>query len=104
MLFKTLDVDFLSTLANLMQTRVYNDNDYIIRKGEVGRAMFFVLRGTVEVVSEDGMMIDSRLQEAISIVLKYHANRLTNIGETAINVMDEESFFGEIGVLFSVPR
>ncbi|KAJ3040797.1 hypothetical protein HDV00_010412 [Rhizophlyctis rosea] len=40
--------------------------------------MFFVLRGVVEVVSEDG--------------------------ETVINVMEEESFFGEIGVLFSVPR
>ncbi|KAJ3050221.1 hypothetical protein HK097_008814 [Rhizophlyctis rosea] len=77
-LFKTLDISFLNTLANLMQTRVYNDNDYIVRKGEVGRAMFFILRGIVEVVSEDG--------------------------ETVINVMDEESFFGEIGVLFSVPR
>lgn len=54
-LFKDLDVSFLVDLANLMQTRVYNDSDYIIRKGEIGRAMFFVLRGVVEVVSEDGM-------------------------------------------------
>ncbi|KAJ3168607.1 hypothetical protein HDU88_001499 [Geranomyces variabilis] len=78
-LFKDLhDDDFIVTLAAAMQMRVYADNSYVIRKGEVGRAMFFVLRGEVEVVSEDG--------------------------ETVINVMKEESFFGEIGVLFSVPR
>ncbi|KAJ3159299.1 hypothetical protein HDU86_001902 [Geranomyces michiganensis] len=78
-LFKDLhDDEFIITLAAAMQTRVYTDNSYVIRKGEVGRAMFFVLRGEVEVVSEDG--------------------------ETVINLMKEESFFGEIGVLFSVPR
>ncbi|KAJ3277606.1 hypothetical protein HK104_003166, partial [Borealophlyctis nickersoniae] len=77
-LFRDLDPEFVGTLPALMQTRVYGDGDYVIRKGEVGRAMFFVLKGEVEVVSEDG--------------------------ETIINVMREESFFGEIGVLFSVPR
>ncbi|KAJ1558403.1 hypothetical protein HK096_001296 [Nowakowskiella sp. JEL0078] len=77
-LFKGLDDKFLSSLTNEIQTRVYCDNEYIIRKGEVGRAMFFVLKGEVAVVSEDG--------------------------ETIINLMKEQSFFGEIGVLFSVPR
>ncbi|KAJ3170000.1 hypothetical protein HDU87_000523 [Geranomyces variabilis] len=78
-LFKDLhDDEFIVSLAAAMQMRVYADNSYVIRKGEVGRAMFFVLRGEVEVVTEDG--------------------------ETVINVMKEESFFGEIGVLFSVPR
>ncbi|TPX67579.1 hypothetical protein SpCBS45565_g03716 [Spizellomyces sp. 'palustris'] len=78
-LFKDLhDEDFLMTLANSMQTRVYYDNSYVIRQGEVGRALFFVFRGDIEVVSEDG--------------------------ETVINIMKEKSFFGEIGVLFSVPR
>lgn len=78
-LFRDLhDEDFVSTVAALMTTRVYSDGSYVIRQGEVGRAMFFVLKGEVEVVSEDG--------------------------ETVINIMKEESFFGEIGVLFSVPR
>jgi F-box/leucine-rich repeat protein 7 len=40
--------------------------------------MFFILKGTVDVVSEDGEMVS--------------------------NVMTEGSFFGEIGVLYSVPR
>ncbi|KAJ3022550.1 hypothetical protein HKX48_005868 [Thoreauomyces humboldtii] len=78
-LFKDLeDDDFINTVAASMQTRIYGDSSYVIRQGEVGRALFFVLRGCIEVVSEDG--------------------------ETVINVMKEQSFFGEIGVLFSVPR
>ncbi|KAL2915353.1 SCF ubiquitin ligase complex subunit [Polyrhizophydium stewartii] len=72
------NTDFIDTLANLMKTRVFSDGAFVIRKGEVGRAMFFVLRGEVEVVSEDG--------------------------ETIINILREQSFFGEIGLLFSVPR
>ncbi|KAJ3092078.1 hypothetical protein HK102_010988 [Quaeritorhiza haematococci] len=61
-----------------MRTHVYNDKDFVIRKGEVGRAMFFIMKGEVQVISEDG--------------------------ESIINVMREGSFFGEIGLLFSVPR
>ncbi|KAI9206670.1 uncharacterized protein BJ171DRAFT_16301 [Polychytrium aggregatum] len=77
-LFKGLDENFITLLASEMQTRIYNDKDYVIRKGEVGRAMFFVFRGQVNVISEDG--------------------------ETIVNVMKDGSFFGEIGLLFSVPR
>ncbi|KAJ3077161.1 hypothetical protein HDU98_007546 [Podochytrium sp. JEL0797] len=77
-LFKGLDEKFLTTLSNAMQSRVYNPGEFVVRKGEIGRAMFFVLKGEVEVISEDG--------------------------ETVLNVMKEQSFFGEIGVLFSVPR
>ncbi|KAJ3175998.1 hypothetical protein HK101_010525 [Irineochytrium annulatum] len=77
-LFKNLDENFIAQLNNAMQSRIYSPNEYVIRKGEVGRAMFFILRGEVEVVSEDG--------------------------ESILNVMKEQSFFGEIGVLFSVPR
>ncbi|KAI9331646.1 hypothetical protein DFJ73DRAFT_781474 [Zopfochytrium polystomum] len=77
-LFRNLERSFIKTLANAMQSRVYNANEYIIRKGEIGKAMFFIQRGEVQVISEDE--------------------------ETILNVMGEQSFFGEIGVLFSVPR
>ncbi|KAJ3228248.1 hypothetical protein HDU81_006252, partial [Chytriomyces hyalinus] len=77
-LFKGLDEKFLNTLSNAMQSRIYNPGEFVVRKGEIGKAMFFVLKGEVEVISEDG--------------------------ETILNVMKEQSFFGEIGVLFSVPR
>ncbi|KAJ3392721.1 hypothetical protein HDU92_008224 [Lobulomyces angularis] len=77
-LFKGLDEEFIELLSTSMQIRVYNDMDYVIKKGEVGRAMFFIKKGIIEVISEDGEMV--------------------------INVMKEGFFFGEIGVLFSVPR
>ena len=53
-LFKDLDDDFLRILENSMQVRVYNDKDYVIKRGEIGRAMFFIRRGTVDAISEDG--------------------------------------------------
>ncbi|KAJ3192983.1 hypothetical protein HK101_005632, partial [Irineochytrium annulatum] len=77
-LFSHLPPSFISSLDAAMQSRICSPNEFIIRKGEVGRAMFFILRGEVEVISEDG--------------------------ESILNVMKEQSFFGEIGVLFSVPR
>jgi CRP-like cAMP-binding protein len=70
--------DFIASLAKQMKPRMFVDGAYIIRKNEIGKAMFFNLKGSVEVISDDG--------------------------ETVINVMEEGSFFGEIGVLYSVPR
>jgi signal-transduction protein with cAMP-binding, CBS, and nucleotidyltransferase domain len=46
--------EFIATLARNLKMRVYTDGTYVIRKGEVGRAMFFILRGEVEILSEDG--------------------------------------------------
>jgi CRP-like cAMP-binding protein len=77
--------EFIDSLVTAMKPRVFVDGAYIIRKGEMGKAMFFNLKGIVEVISEDG-------------------NYRLDKGETVQNVMGEGSFFGEIGVLYSVPR
>ena len=54
-LFKEVqDEKFIEKLAASLQIRVYTDRDTVIKKGEVGRAMFFILKGQIEVVSEDG--------------------------------------------------
>lgn len=53
-LFKDLDDDFLRILEDSMQVRVFSDKDYIIKRGEIGRAMFFIRRGVVDAISEDG--------------------------------------------------
>ena len=49
--------DFISSLAASMKPRIYVDGAFIIKKGEIGRAMFFLLKGTVDVVSEDGELV-----------------------------------------------
>jgi len=53
-LFKNVDQAFLESLANEMHVRLFNKNDNIIVKGEVGRALFFILKGEVSVISDDG--------------------------------------------------
>ena len=46
--------EFIDSLVSVMKTRVFVDGAYVIRKGEIGRAMFFNLKGSVEVISDDG--------------------------------------------------
>jgi len=53
-LFKNVDQEFLESLVNEMHIRLFNKNDNIIMKGEVGRALFFILKGEVSVISDDG--------------------------------------------------
>jgi signal-transduction protein with cAMP-binding, CBS, and nucleotidyltransferase domain len=57
-LFKDInDERFMEKLASSLQIRIYAEKDVIIKKGEVGRAMFFILKGQVAIVSEDGIYI-----------------------------------------------
>ena len=78
-LFKSLtDKSFMRDLAQEMQARVCAPNDTVIRKDTEASAMFFTMRGTVEIISEDG--------------------------ETVYDVIKEYSFFGEVGLLFAVGR
>eukprot|EP01135_Chromosphaera_perkinsii_P004405 Nk52_evm8s280 gene=Nk52_evmTU8s280 len=77
-LFQIGDKRLIETLVNTLQPRVYNPGDLIIRFGDVGRALFVVYKGLVEVLSHDG--------------------------ETVIGTLGEGKFFGEVGLLFQVPR
>lgn len=52
-LFKGLDKGFLQEMVKLMLIRTYNPQEFIIKKGDIGRTMFFLLRGVVEVISDD---------------------------------------------------
>ncbi|KAJ3209375.1 Kinesin-like protein kif27 [Entophlyctis luteolus] len=61
-----------------MHPVVYHTGEYIIRKHEIGHEMFFLSKGTVEVVSADG--------------------------GTVYSMVHSGAFFGELGVLFNVPR
>lgn len=61
-LFKEIeDEKFIEKLASSLQIRMYADRDSVIKKGEVGRAMFFILKGQIEVVSEDGKIFKVKL-------------------------------------------
>lgn len=61
-----------------LRPHVFVPGDMIVRSGEVGDRMYFISRGAVEVVSDDGREVFASLHEG--------------------------NFFGEIALLFSAPR
>ena len=69
---------FEADLKRLMQQRIFQPKDLIIVKNTIGKEMYFLSRGSVEVVSKDGKEIYKTIREG--------------------------GFFGELGVLFNVPR
>eukprot|EP00126_Sphaerothecum_destruens_P015299 Sdes_comp9249_c0_seq1m728 len=77
-LFKIGSEALLHRLVDTLEPRVYNPGDFVIRFGDIGRAMFVIYKGLVEVVSHDG--------------------------ETVLGTLGEGRFFGEVGLLFQVPR
>jgi glucose-6-phosphate 1-dehydrogenase len=76
-LFQECDTVFLNSVMLALQPVAYSPGDYIVRKGERGDQMYFVIRGQVEVVGGDGQVV-------------------TTLGDG--------SFFGEVGLLLSRPR
>ncbi|KAF9123010.1 hypothetical protein BGW39_009331 [Mortierella sp. 14UC] len=77
-LFKNSTPEAIQQLASNMHIRHYHPQDHIIRRSEQSSAMFYVLRGTVKVVSHDN--------------------------EATYNEIKENNFFGDVGVLYRVPR
>lgn len=69
---------FLEKLACCLHLRTYSPRDVIIVEGEPAKAMFFLLRGSVDVCSADFERIYATLPKG--------------------------SCFGEIGILYSMPR
>ncbi|KAJ3057050.1 hypothetical protein HK097_001019 [Rhizophlyctis rosea] len=61
-----------------MSPQVFLKGEMIIKKHDVGKEMYFLSKGKVEVVSGDG--------------------------RSRYGVIEEGSFFGELGVLFDIPR
>ncbi|KAI8619893.1 cyclic nucleotide-binding-like protein [Chytriomyces sp. MP71] len=69
---------FEHEIKQRMYPAIYRMGEYIIKKREIGNEMYFLSQGTVEVCSGDG--------------------------KTVYSIINKGSFFGELGVLFNVPR
>ncbi|XP_058949071.2 uncharacterized protein [Pocillopora verrucosa] len=78
-LFEGTEIGFLKMLSMKMKPVYFLAKEYIVRKGDIGQEMYFIHRGTVEVVSEHDEPI-------------------------VFDTMGEGRFFGEISVVFSCPR
>lgn len=77
-LFDNTEIGFSKLLALSIRTEYFPKGEYVVRKGDLGSCMYFINRGTVDVVSEDG--------------------------STVFASMGSGKFFGEISVLSKLPR
>ncbi|MBL8032715.1 MAG: ion transporter [Leptospiraceae bacterium] len=77
-MFKGAPDDLIRQIVLNLKPALYTPGDYIFRKGDMGDQMYFISRGRVEIVSEDG--------------------------KTVFATLSDGSFFGEIALLFSSER
>jgi len=76
-LFEGADAVLLASVIMALQPRVFQAGDLVIRKGEIGREMYLISRGEVEVIDGSGSVLAA---------------------------LGEGTFFGEISLLTSAPR
>jgi CRP-like cAMP-binding protein len=76
--FANAEKTFSNDLIQVIHIRYYSIGDTIIKEGTKAKAMFFIIKGIVEVTSEDDEIVYAELGKGC--------------------------FFGEIGVLFQVAR
>lgn len=76
-LFRGAGDDLLQQIAMSLHPRVFTPSAFVFRKGEVGHNMYFISRGSVEVVGDDGQTLAT---------------------------LTAGNFFGEIALLLSMPR
>ena len=77
-IFRDLDQHVIRALSRCLQPAYYLRNEYIVRKDDVSDEIFFIANGKVEVVSEDG--------------------------STVFDTLSAGEVFGEVGVVYNVPR
>lgn len=62
-IFQDCEPGLLQELVNKLVLQVFSPGDYICRKGDIGREMYFVKRGVLHVVSDDGQTVFAKLKE-----------------------------------------
>ncbi|OQR89400.1 Voltage-gated Ion Channel (VIC) Superfamily [Thraustotheca clavata] len=88
-LFRTASDQLLGMICLFLKTVIYLPKDIIITRGELGKDLFIIAKGSVVVLGEDALstlLVQSNTDIPHDIVLK------------------EGSFFGEIGLLMEIER
>jgi cyclic nucleotide gated channel alpha 3 len=60
-IFQDCEPGVLRDLVTKLKLKLFSPNDYVCRKGEIGREMYFIKTGKLMVVSEDGKKIFATL-------------------------------------------
>uniref|UniRef100_A0A914YBR3 Cyclic nucleotide-binding domain-containing protein n=1 Tax=Panagrolaimus superbus TaxID=310955 RepID=A0A914YBR3_9BILA len=62
-IFQDCEAGLLAELVLKLKLQVFSPGDYVCRKGDIGREMYIVKRGRLEVVADDGITTFATLQE-----------------------------------------
>lgn len=76
-LFEGADPVFISSLVTILKPQIYSPGDDIITRGEIGREMYFLLQGSVDIYADNDKLVAT---------------------------LGDGSFFGEIALLFNQKR
>ncbi|UZR94539.1 cyclic nucleotide-gated ion channel [Chondrinema litorale] len=76
-IFKGASDNFIKEIAMFLEPELVTPEDIIFKKGDVGSAMYFLVRGTLKIIDDEGKVI---------------------------NIMHGGDFFGEIALFMQTPR
>nr|WDE20387.1 TAX4 [Meloidogyne graminicola] len=92
-IFQDCEAGLLAELVLKLQLQVFSPNDYVCRKGDIGREMYIVKRGMLQVVSDDGSKVFATLVEGAVFGEFKNGNRRTanvrSVGYTDLFVLNK---------------
>jgi hypothetical protein len=62
---------FIDEISKVLHMRKYSVGDVVVRQGSSARAMFFIVKGTLKVISEDGEIIIGELSNGTYCKLNF---------------------------------
>ncbi|OAF72126.1 hypothetical protein A3Q56_00067 [Intoshia linei] len=107
-LFKDCDPGLLAELVLKLKLTIFSPSDYVCRKGDIGREMYIIKKGSLNVVSPDGETVFATLKEGVVFgeisILNIPGNKngcrrtasIKSVGYSDIFTLDKEDLWNTL--------